>query len=604
MSNEKHLNRITIIVIIGAALAAFILMCFSFDYQAKEDSKPSANKNQINISTDYVDSLFDASFVHTIDIEVPKVSWNYMVENAMDEQYVLCDVTIDGNKVDGVGIRPKGNSSLQSIAMSDSERFSFKIEFDHYTAGTTYQGLDKLALNNLGQDMSGMKDFLSYTMMGEMGLPAPLCSYAMVNLNGEPFGLYLAVEALEESFVNRNYGSFEGNLYMPDVYAIEAVQPEMFMTMDYSTIMVEPGSLGPGDRLDILGPIINNAFTTFADDVFISAGGYLSDDVDDYSVVFDSSTFPLDKKDKQRYVEAVRNKNFDMDNIISYTVANSFLNNYDCYNGLFVHNFLVYEENGMLSLVPWDYNLAFGAFSVESAYNSFLGDWEKKPDIDMAGAMSSDKSYVNWPIDEPVVSAKVSDRPYIQVIFDDPGYVTAYHDAYRAFIKQFLHSGRYEELCNQAFDLIKPYADAGYALYSTEKLEEGKNNVLLYGKLRMESASLQLAGRMPANLEGQSEKHETLLEVDGLDMSKTIDFSGLAWGITSDDAIALADIVDQEMGDLNVKHMIKRIIGEIPIVRSFVEMAMEPPMRFLFTIFLMWFALHKIKKWRRYQDAA
>ena len=139
MSNEKHLNRITIIVIIGAALAAFILMCFSFDYQAKEDIKPSANNNQINISTDYVDSLFDASFVHTIDIEVPKVSWNYMVENAMDEQYVLCDVTIDGNKVDGVGIRPKGNSSLQSIAMSDSERFSFKIEFDHYTAVTTDQ---------------------------------------------------------------------------------------------------------------------------------------------------------------------------------------------------------------------------------------------------------------------------------------------------------------------------------------------------------------------------------------------------------------------------------------------------------------------------------
>jgi spore coat protein CotH len=34
------------------------------------------------------------------------------------------------------------------INKADSERYSFKIEFDHFNDGETYHGLDKLALNN------------------------------------------------------------------------------------------------------------------------------------------------------------------------------------------------------------------------------------------------------------------------------------------------------------------------------------------------------------------------------------------------------------------------------------------------------------------------
>ena len=34
----------------------------------------------------------------------------------------------------------------------NSERYSFKVEFDHYNSSLTYHGLDKLSLNNLIQD--------------------------------------------------------------------------------------------------------------------------------------------------------------------------------------------------------------------------------------------------------------------------------------------------------------------------------------------------------------------------------------------------------------------------------------------------------------------
>ena len=61
-----------------------------------------------------------------------------------------------------------------------------------------------------------MHDYIVYRLMGEFGVAAPLCSYAFVTLNGEDFGLYLAVEAVEDSFLQRNYGPEHGALYKPD----------------------------------------------------------------------------------------------------------------------------------------------------------------------------------------------------------------------------------------------------------------------------------------------------------------------------------------------------------------------------------------------------
>ena len=115
-----------------------------------------------------------------------------------------------------VAIRAKGNTSLSSVANLGSSRYSFKIEFDHYEDGKSYHGLDKLCLNNLIQDNTYMKDYLAYTLMAEFGADAPLCSFVYITVNGEDWGLYLAVEGIEESFLQRNYGNQYGELYKPD----------------------------------------------------------------------------------------------------------------------------------------------------------------------------------------------------------------------------------------------------------------------------------------------------------------------------------------------------------------------------------------------------
>ena len=82
--------------------------------------------------------------------------------------------------------------------------------------GQTCFGLDKLILNNNYADATNMKEALIYDMYQYLGADASLYNYAKLSVNGEYWGVYLALEAVEDSFLLRNYGVQDGELYKPD----------------------------------------------------------------------------------------------------------------------------------------------------------------------------------------------------------------------------------------------------------------------------------------------------------------------------------------------------------------------------------------------------
>ena len=162
----------------------------------------------------YESGLFSSGTVHTIDIVMN--NWDSFIETCENEEYASCSVVIDGEAYKNVAIRAKGNTSLSTVSQMDSDRYSFKLEFDRYDSTKSYYGLDKLNLNNIIQDNTYMKDFLVYQLMNQFGADAPLCSYVYITVNGEDWGLYLAVEGVEDAFLERNYGNDYGELYKPD----------------------------------------------------------------------------------------------------------------------------------------------------------------------------------------------------------------------------------------------------------------------------------------------------------------------------------------------------------------------------------------------------
>ena len=531
MSTHKYIDRICIIVLVISMVVTLLFMngkAFGITAQA---------------TTGYESRLFDTSRVHQIDIEMD--DWEGFLETCENEEYTTCTLVIDGESYKNVGIRAKGNTSLSNVSRMGSDRYSLKIEFDHYNSAENYYGLDKLCLNNIIQDNTYMKDYLTYQLMREAGVPSPLCSYAYLTVGGEDWGLFLAVEDVEDAFLERNYGSDHGELYKPDSMSMgggrgngKDFKMEDFDPKDYDPEKMPqmPGkenaqaSQMPGgeestadrdasdkqDRPKKFGSRDNfpggGSPPDFDDGNLGGKGGmsrgssdvelqYIDDDPDSYSNIFDNAKTDVSKADKKRLIQSLKSlgENEDIedvvnvDEVIRYFVVHNFVCNGDSYTGSMIHNYYLYEEDGALSMIPWDYNLAFGGFDSQDA-----------------------TATVNAPIDSPVSGGQTEDRPMIAWIFADEEYTQLYHQ----YFKEFLDQVDIPEMIRTTEALIATYVEKDPTKFCTyEEFEKGVDALEQFCELRVQSVQGQLAGTIPSTTDGQSADDAELIDASGLSIS-------------------------------------------------------------------------------------
>lgn len=511
MSTHQHIDRICCIV-----LALTLLLSAAFVLTNAFGAEPKA------VSLGYEDRLFDVSEVHTVDIVMN--DWDGFIEHCTDEEYVSCSVVIDGEAYKNVAIRAKGNTSLSGVQSMNSERYSFKIEFDHYDSTKTYHGLDKLCLNNIIQDNTYMKDYLTYQMMRSFGVASPLCSYAKITVNGEDWGLYLAVEAVEESFLMRNYGSDYGELYKPDSTDMGGGRGNgKDFRFENSFGETESGNQQPLERADVTLPEVGEGmFSGFGDGIFPerpddvtlpegggqmpgqggAMGGFGSDDVsliytDDlyssYSNLFDNAKTDVSDSDKDRLIAAIKAMNeqndlescVDVDHVIRYFIVHNFVVNFDSYTGSMIHNYYLYEHEGQLSMIPWDYNLAFGGFQ----------------------SASDATALVNYPIDSPVSGGTVESRPMLAWIFSDDDYIERYHALFSEWISDVFESGSFASMIDSVKAMIAPYVEDDPSKFCTyEEFTIGVDTLKEFCLLRAESIRGQLNGTIGSTDEAQSDR--------------------------------------------------------------------------------------------------
>lgn len=480
MSTHKCMDKICCLALLLALVVTGVFL-----------NAPSLGIQAASTARGYESRLFDTSRIHTIDIVMD--DWEGFLEGCTDEEYELCAVVIDNESYNNVAIRAKGNTSLTQVASYGNDRYSFKIEFDHYDSTISYHGLDKLSLNNIIQDNTYMKDYLTYQMMGYFGVDAPLCSYVYITVNGEDWGLYLAVEGVEESFLERNYGSDYGELYKPDSmsmgggrgnggeFDLEDWMDDQSGEEGQSTLPdrqamkgQRPDGMTPPDTgeevqsdtetmpQDMPGAVpsqddASDSQTTDPAQTDKQLGGrgggmggsmgssdvsliYTDDDYDSYSNIFDNAKTDITDADKDRLIASLKQLNegeniesvVDVDEVIRYFVVHNFVCNFDSYTGSMIHNYYLYEEDGQLSMIPWDYNLAFGGFQ---------------------GGQDA-TSMVNYPIDTPVSGGTVGSRPMLAWIFESEEYTKLYHQYFADFISSYFDSGYFTQMMAQTKQLI------------------------------------------------------------------------------------------------------------------------------------------------------
>ena len=511
-----------------------------------------------NTSAEYEEKIFGKDVLE-ISITTEEANWQNLMDNAGDKPWIECDITIDGVTFKDVGIKTKGNTSLQQLVKDESTRYSLKVNFGKYTEGQTCYGLDKLALNNIYADSTYLKEYMSYDLMRFMQVPSSLCTFANITVNGEHYGFFLAVENADDSYLERIYGSDsnvkgykpeamdmagqpdrknmpqmsgqDGNTQRPDFPDGDSSgfpQRPDFPDGDSSGFPQRPDfpdgdSSGFPQRPDFPDGD-SSGFPQRPDGGNMpqmpGQGGmpggmdggrngvdltYIDDAPESYSNIFDNHINKIEEEDQQRLIASLKNisngekleESINVDEVLRYTACNVFLVNLDSYLSSNCHNYILTELNGQLSMLPWDYNLSFGTYQCKSADDA-----------------------VNYAIDTVFNGVNEEERPLIAKLLAKEEYREKYHQYLREIAEKYVQSGKFAETVEKVSSVINDYVKTdstsfdGYDAYV-----EGIDTLKQLMELRTQSVLGQLDGTIPSTAEEQTNS-DKLIDASSVDLKK------------------------------------------------------------------------------------
>ncbi|MBI2280285.1 MAG: CotH kinase family protein [Bacteroidetes bacterium] len=272
-------------------------------------------------------NVFNDSFLHEIRFENADTTYWITTEN-----YQMLNMRIDGNLVDSIGFKRKGNIS----EYSSTNKYGIKIKTNKYVLGKYYDGIKEFTLHMNFQDPTMMREKLTYDICNEMGLFSLRTAFAKVYINNVYWGVYTIVEGKDEmykqKFGNRSSDAIEsldfGDMcyYGTDMWEYDANHPSSFYPR-YEFSNGDPNTAWPS-FINMLNKANNTSNTQYLD------------------------TVP---------------KYLNIEDFFKYQALNVYLLNFDSYislkgNQIYVFDSLVKKWQ----VTPWDFNASFGLWETNN----------------------------------------------------------------------------------------------------------------------------------------------------------------------------------------------------------------------------------------------
>ena len=397
------------------------------DFEATDWTTESHSKDA---NPDF-DEIFEDNTVKRLDIVVTEERWQSMLDDMTatygafgtgggpggglietDENpiFVPAEVLYKGKEWYRVGVRFKGNSSLQSSWQAANLKLSFKLDFDEFEDqypqidNQRFYGFKKLSLKNNFDDRSMLREKVATDVFRNAGLAASHTAFYAVYLDHgdgpQYFGVYTMVEEVDDTVLEEQFSDDEGNLYKPD------------------------------------GDAASFASGTFDEDEYVKK---TNEDEADFSDVesllniLNSATRMTDISAWRAELEAV----FDTDVFLKYLAVNTVIQNWDTY-GRMTHNYYLYNdpETSKLTWIPWDNN--------ESLQEGKRG-----------GSLAPDFSDIT-----------ASEWPLIGYLYQDEVYKAKYDEYVQDVLEGPFNISTMQALYSSYATLVEPYAtmeESGYS---------------------------------------------------------------------------------------------------------------------------------------------
>lgn len=181
----------------------------------------------------------------------------------------------------------------------------------------------------------------------------------------------------------------------------------------------------------------------------------------------------------------------DISNLLKYMAVHVFSENSDSLSGSMAHNYYLYESNGRLNVIPWDYNLALGGM----------------------GGGSDATDTVNAGIDNSWQSTGFFDSLYA-----NEEYHAEYYALMEKLVSEYLLGDGFEQFYSRTRSQIDSLVETDpNALYSYDEYLAAAEALYEVVTLRGESISKQLSGEIPTT-DSEQRNSDSLVDASHIDL--------------------------------------------------------------------------------------
>jgi spore coat protein CotH len=362
-----------------------------------------------------------------------------------DTSYVKSTVTFNGETWNNVGFRYSGNSTLQTSWRSGTQKISFRLDFDEFededpnTRNQRFFGFKQISFKSNAMDDSYLREKVTTDILRAAGVTVSQTAFYEVYVDygdgPQYFGLYTAVEIVDDTVIKTQFADDSGNVYKPEGSGAAFVDG------------------------------------TFTEESFEKQTNPKAGDWSDIQAVFAALNSDLRSSDPPAWragLEAI----FDTDAFIRWLAADTILQNWDGY-GSMAHNYYLYTDpsDGLVTWIPWDFNQAL------TSVDGGGGRGRSARSLDLASVGDQ------WPL--------------IRYLMDDPVYFAQYQQDLQETLAIAFQPDALTAKIKAYHDLIAPSVAAETSgatqLDSPEAFDQAEESLLAYIQQRYEEVQAYLA---------------------------------------------------------------------------------------------------------------
>ena len=274
--------------------------------------------------------LFDEDSIRVIDLKFNNQNYhNYLVNSwyYLPSERIPATLTLNGSVYDSVGVRYKGNSTFCLPNDNLNPKVPYNIDMNYFIDEQQLLGDNKMKLANAWMDPSFVKQIVSSNIYRRY-LPTGESNLVKLYVQNDYLGLYVNDESINKQFLKKHFDEKSGPLFKCD---------DINRFCDTS-----------------------NAPSAMPANLY-----YMGDDTTLYYNSYDI------KSDQgwEELVNLIKVIDLDFQNIDSVLnvdrtlwafAVNQVIQNLDCYNTYYIHNYYLYQtKDGLFQMIPWDLDNSF-----------------------------------------------------------------------------------------------------------------------------------------------------------------------------------------------------------------------------------------------------